>query len=184
MSLWNQGYRVTLVSSDVIAEGKLKVEKMENEFEWTYVREYSVFVSAIYEKLNSFVAGRIFCIQKETMLLGEFGKDFDGNDIQERISKLGSACVDSSDLIRLLEERGIVAKRMQNNASFNEDGSYVETFYPALHMNEDVAFKVILDNHEFAGICRGMIAIQTNGKGELVKLASSGLSELKKMVRN
>lgn len=181
MSLWNQGYRVTLVSSDVIAEGKLKVEKDGKMSLNGHTYENIVYLYPQYMKSSTLLLLEEYAAyKKETMLLGEFGKDFDGNDIQERISKLGSACVDSSDLIRLLEERGIVAKRMQNNASFNEDGSYVETFYPALHMNEDVAFKVILDNHEFAGICRGMIAIQTNGKGELVKLASSGLSELKK----
>lgn len=112
--------------------------------------------------------------------MGEFGKDFEGTDIEQRISKLGNFCNDIPEVVQGLEQMGVTASRLPGNASINEDGSYVETFYPALSGSESVSFKVILDKHEFAGICKGMIAIQTDGKGRLVKLASVGLSELKK----
>lgn len=181
MKLWNQGYRVVLASSDVITEGKLKVEKNGtlNLNGHSYTSMVYLYPQYMKDSTLSLLEEYIACKGK-MLLMGEFGKDFEGTDIEQRISKLGNLCTDIPAIMQGLELMGVTTSRLPGNACINEDGSYVETFYPALSGNESVSFKVVLDKHEFTGTCKGMIAIQTDGKGRLVKLASVGLSELKK----
>lgn len=40
------------------------------------------------------------------LLMGEFGKDFEGTDIEQRISKLGNFCNDIPEVVQGLEQMG------------------------------------------------------------------------------
>lgn len=181
MNLWNKGYRVTLVSSDVIAEGKLKVEEsgmlnLNGHFYSTmlYLHPQYIKESAL-TLLEEYVGHK-----GKLVLFGNGGFDFEGRDVDARIRRLGNICMDESALPQQLQQMGVAPQRLKANASINEDGSYVETFYPALAKGEEVAFSISLDGSSYTGHCKGMIAIQPDGKGGLEKLSAVGLTELKK----
>lgn len=181
LNLWNQGYRTTLISSDVLAEGKLKVEKngLLNLNGHTY--GHMVYLYPQYMKPATLSLLGEYSEHKGKMLLyGEYGYDFEGRDIRDEVRQLGNHCTDVSAIAQGISQMGVVPGRLPGNASMNEDGSYVETFYPALPNCEDIPFSVSLHGHLFTGTCRGMIAILTDGKGHLKKLAAVGLSDLRK----
>jgi hypothetical protein len=180
MNLWNRGYRVALVSSDVISEGKLKVQKDGKLNLNGHIYDRMVYLCPQYMKVSSLALLKSFSAKKGCPLIyGDFKDDFEGHHIKEQLRGIGKVCNDLPTLVKCLNQTGVLPKNIQGNASLNEDGSYVQTFYPALVNQTDVPFCVTLNNHKFTGVSRGMIAILTDKEGNLSKFAASGLSELK-----
>ena len=181
MKLWNAGYRVALVSSDVVTQEKVKMEEDGTLNLNGHLYSHVVYLYPQYMKASTLDLLEMYVERKgKLVLMGESGRDFEGKDIADRIGKLGNISTEESALPQQLEQMGVIPKHLKANASINEDGSYVETFYPALAKGEDTPFTVSLDGYQYTGRCKGMIAIQTNGKGELVKLAAVGLTDLKR----
>lgn len=179
--LWNQGYRVALVSSDVIAAGKLTAQADGSLSLNGHNYKQLVYLYPQYMKPNILSLLEAYAANGGKMLLmGEYGKDAQGIDISQRLNKLGNLCADIETVEQGLQKMGISRQRLPKTASFNEDGSYVETFYPALVNGEDCPFNVTLHGHQFTGVCKGMVAIQTTENGKLEKLTAAGLTELKK----
>ena len=180
--LWQQGYRVTLVSSDVIDAGKLKVNRngtvsLNGHQYRNMVYLYPQFIKQ--STLNMLKEMKDH--RGRLMLYGDEARwNFDGKEITEELKELGEMSHTVGELVAQFKEMCIIPKRETGFCSVNEDGSVVKTFYPSLHENSTNLFNLIIDGYEFTGECTGLIAIQTNGKGGITKMTGTGVKTIRR----
>ena len=112
------------------------------------------------------------------MIEGGMNYDFDGNYVKDRFGAWKKKAVATEFSVEDMPKLG-VRKNVLEGASRNNDGSIVLTDYPSLCSGEPVAFSVEVGRDVFSGEYTGMLAFLPE-RGEVVKLASTGLRSLRK----
>lgn len=176
---WNAGYRGAFASSYLIDEGKITSDDHGGILYGGHRFTALVFIGPQYSKqatlrlLERFTAGG-----GKLMLDGTATEDFAGNDIRARFSKLAASAVAISFDVASMSKLG-VPKLAINDGALYEDGSVVLTDLNSLVNNQPKPFSVSVEGHIFSGAYIGLLAIKSDAKGHVVKLAAGGLQELK-----
>jgi len=179
-ALWDAGYLNALVSSDVIAEGKLKIGSDGKPVLNGHTFDAVVYLYPQYARepvvrfLEAYVAkgGKL-------MVEGLATHDFEGNRLVERFERiLQQATVKGFDPAKIVQ-LGIKTNRLPDGVR-NEDGSYVFTDLESLTGKKLATFKVRFGAAHYSGEYQGLSVIQADEKGALIRFSACGLKELRK----
>lgn len=170
--LWSMGYRISLVSSDVIAEGLCSVDKGKFNLNghkygnvlWLYPQYCKADVAALMSEFEK-KGGRL-------AVFGPRQYDFDANTLAK---DYGHGCASVAEMALWLEEGDI--HPWTEPYTVTEDGVYILTSWPELPEGRDVQFSFDCGPDHYSGVCQGMIALDPKRPG---RLAAQGLKELRK----
>ena len=170
--LWSMGFRISLISSDVIADGLCSTSggefivnghKYKNVI-WLYPQYCKADLAAL---MSSF--------EKQGGRLAVFGPreyDFDANRLD---GDFGYGCNSVDEMALWLEEGEVYPWKKPYTVT--EDGVYIQTFWPELPDGTDAEFSFDCGSEHYSGICQGMIALQP---GRHLRVAAIGLKELRR----
>ncbi|MEI7423825.1 MAG: hypothetical protein WCK18_17105 [Prolixibacteraceae bacterium] len=180
VSLWKAGYRNALVPTDLITDGKLKLDDHHRPVLSGHSFDAILFLYPQYAKestlkfLEEYVGNG-----GKLMLEGNAPHDFDGSDISGRMQKIEDQATVKGFSIDRLSELGLTKNAVKGGCK-NEDGSYVFTDIASLRKSRTVTFKVTFGQDVYTGEYTGFAAISADPQQGIQKLACAGFRELKK----
>lgn len=171
--LWNTGYLNALVPTDLIADGRLKLnangkpEIQEHEFDAVVYIAPQYARKSTLDFLKSYVdkGGKL-------MVDGTATHDFDGKDIRKQWNEIVEKAICKTYSVNDISKLGI-SKREFPNGVLNEDGSYTFTGIKGTQ-----TLKSGKNGDTFTIKCKGLAAIKTSDNGKLEKLVASDFSTL------
>jgi len=179
VQLWNAGYLNALVPSDLIIDGRLRLNENGKPTMNGHVFDAVVFLYPQYSRketldfLKEYVAkgGKL-------MVEGTASYDFDANNIAEEWDAIAQKAVSTSFNIHDVEKLGVSRNTIVDGVQ-NGDGSYTFTNKSFLKNDSPSIFSFTQGNSTFTGDYKGIAVIKVNDKGDLEKLAVSGFTYLK-----
>lgn len=179
VQLWNAGYLNALVPTDLITEGKLKLDADNKPVLNGHHFDAVVFLYPEYSKeptlkfLENYVnhGGKL-------MIEGTASNNFAGQDITERMSHIYSKSVSAGFSVKGISKLGISKNAIVDGCK-NEDGSYVFTDIGSLRKDKLKTFKVMVGNDNYSADYLGFAAIMINPETGLQRFAGTGFKELK-----
>jgi len=180
VKIWKAGYRNALVPTDLISNGKLKLNENCKPVLCGHQFDAVLFLNPQYSKepvlkfLEDYVAkgGKL-------MIEGAATHNFDGVKIPERLESIYSKATVQGFSIKAISKLGIEKNAIASGCR-NEDGSYVFTDIQSLRKDKTASFSIRVNKDIYSAEYRGLAAISINGKNELKKFACSGFKELRK----
>jgi len=180
IELWQNGYLNAAVPTDLIAEGRLKLNAAGKPVLNGYVFDAIVFLNPQYARKSTTAFIQHFVAHGGKLLIeGKATTDFDGNDIAAAWENIEGKAVASSFSLGNIEKLGISKNNLADGVA-NADGSYTFTSIESLKTNSPATFSFTLHGDDFSGTYKGMAAIKVDAKGNLQKLAATAFSSLKK----
>ena len=178
LQLLKEGYMNALVPSDLINEGKLRLNKNHKPELNGHVFDAVIFLYPQYakEKVISFLENYVNNGGK-LMLEGAADYDFSAVNIRERMARLRSKATAAAFSIEDISKLGIRKNTLPSGCE-NEDGSYVFTDLNSLKNQQFASFTVTNKQHTYIGKYKGLAAIQLDKNGNLIKLAAGNFSSL------
>ena len=179
VELQQAGYLTALVPTDLITDGRLTLSKSNRPVLDGHEFDAMIFLYPEYSRPGTMeLMERYMAGGGKLMIEGEMNYDFDGNYVKDRFGTWKKKAVATEFSVGDMPKLG-VRKNVLEGASRNNDGSIVLTDYPSLCSGEPVAFSVEVGRDVFSGEYTGMLAFLPE-RGEVVKLASTGLRSLRK----
>jgi hypothetical protein len=180
VELWNAGYLSALVPSDLIADGRLRLDENFKPILNGHRFDAIIYLYPQYAKepvikfLEQYArhGGRV-------MMEGTATCDFDGQDISDRFKTLYTLVTVKKFAVDQIPQLGISKNRIPDGCK-NEDGSYVFTDQKSLETDVAAEFSIRVDEDMYTGVYKGLAAVQIDGKAGLKKLAAAGFKELRK----
>jgi len=171
--LWNAGYLNALVPTDLIADGRLKLNvKGKPEIQG---REFDavVFLAPQYARKSTFDFLKSYVDKGgKLMVEGTATHDFDGKNISKQWNEIAEKAMFKSFTVNDIPKLGI-SKREFPNGVLNEDGSYTFT-----EIKDFQILKSGRNGDTFTIKCNGLAAIKISENGKLEKLVASDFSSL------
>jgi len=180
LKIWKAGYLNALVPTDLINCGKLALNADHKPVLNGHTFDAIIFLYPEYAKettlkfLEDYVGkgGKL-------MMEGSAKRDFNGNDISERMKNILEKSVAQEFSIRKIPNLGIRKNAVAGGCK-NEDGSIVFTDIESLRNKKSKTFKMLVNQDVYSGEYIGFAAIYANPDNGLEKFACSGFKELKK----
>ena len=171
--LWNAGYLNALVPTDLIADGRLKLNtKGKTEIQG---REFDavVFIAPQYARKSTFDFLKSYVDKGgKLMVEGTATHDFDGKDIRKQWNEIVDKATCKTYSVNDIPKLGI-SKREFPNGVLNEDGSYTFT-----NIKDAQTLKSGKNGDTFTIKCNGLAAIKTSDSGKLEKLVATDFISL------
>ncbi len=173
VELWKAGYLNALVPTDLIADGRLKINANGKPEIQGHEFDAMIFLNPQYARkstldfLKSYVdkGGKL-------MVEGSATFDFDAKNVSKLWNDIAAKALAKSFSVADVAKLGI-SKREFANGVLNEDGSYTFT-----NIKGGQTFKT--ENGSFNINCNGLAAIQMDKNGKLVKMVATSFSSLTK----
>jgi hypothetical protein len=177
---WEAGYLNALVPTDLISNGKLKLDSVGKPVLSGHQFDAVIFLYPEYSKestlqfLEEYVGkgGKL-------MLEGNAKYDFNGNNISGRMKSILDKAVAREFSVTHLPQLGITRNAVDGGCK-NQDGSYVFTDISSLRKKRTKIFKLSLSQDVYSGDYSGFAAILADPGQGLQKMTCAGFSELKK----
>ncbi|MGD0340471.1 MAG: hypothetical protein ABSA76_02010 [Bacteroidales bacterium] len=180
VQLWDNGFLNVSVPSDVIEDGRLKLNESGKPTLNGYTFDAIIFIGPEYSKKVTTEFFQTFVNKGGTLLIdGSVSHDFDGNDNMETWKNISDKAVATSFSLENVEKLG-VAKNDLVDGVMNEKGSYTFTNAESLRTDTPAIFTFKCNNDTYSGTYKGLAAIKIDDKGNLLKLAATAFSDLKK----
>lgn len=178
-SLWEKGYRISLISSDAFTADRVKIlSDSKLSYNGHIYKDVVLMYPEFIKKQSLELFTEYVRNGGKLLVFGNGTYNFDAEKISDKISCMGKCLSNEFELEMALKDEDILPDNLYGTYSYNEDGSYVQTFYPELVNKEDVSFNFELKSSKVTGKCRGMIALDIDDSAEVLKLAAVGLTEL------
>lgn len=173
VAMWKDGYLNASVPSDVIEDGRLRLNSDGKPVLNGHVFDAIVYLYPQYSKertirfLENYVdrGGKL-------VIVGKVTRDYYGKDIlnlwKEKVEDKAVATGFSLDNVAKL---GVSRDTLVDGVS-NGDGSFTFTNIKSLQYDKPATFSFKYHSNTFSGTYEGMAAIKVNARGELVKLAA------------
>jgi len=178
VELWQNGYLNVAVPTDVIEDGRLKLNGAGKPTLNGYTFDAVIFLNPEYSKT---ITTRFFeeYVNKGGKLLieGSATHDFDGNDKSAEWKAIAAKAVASSYALDAVAKLGISKNSIVEGVN-NEAGSYTFTSVESLRNNTPATFSFTCNGNTFSGSYKGLAAIKVDAKGNLQKMAAAGFSSL------
>ncbi len=180
IEIWEAGYLNALVPTDLISEGKLKLDSSGKPDLNGHKFDAVLFLYPQYAKESTLKFLEEY-VQKggRLMLEGTATHDFDGNYISGRMRNMSEKATVKRFSLHQIPELGLTRNAVVGGCK-NEDGSYVFTDISALRNNSPKIFKLSFGQDNYIGDYTGFSAILADPLLGLQKMACAGFSELKK----
>jgi hypothetical protein len=175
---WNAGYRGAFASSNLIQEGKITADGRGGVLYDGHRFTALVFIGPQYSKpsiLN--LLERFTATGGKLILDGTATEDFSGNDIRVRSNKLAQRAVATSFNVDAMSKLGVPKLAIEGGAVY-EDGSVVLADLDSLQNNQPKQFSVRVEGHNLSGAYIGLLAIKSDARGHLLKVAVGDLQQL------
>ena len=171
--LWNVGYLNALVPTDLISDGRLKLNVKGKPQIQGHEFDAVVFLAPQYARkstldfLKSYVdkGGKL-------MVEGTATHDFDGKNVQKQWNEITEKALSKSYNINDIPKLGISKREFQNGV-LNEDGSFSFT-----GIKDSQTLKSGKNGDTFTIKCNGLAAIKATDSGKLEKLVATDFSSL------
>jgi hypothetical protein len=178
--LWDAGYRDALVPTDMINDGRLKLDAEGKPVLQGHRFDAVVFLYPQYAKpaaiefLEAYVkkGGKL-------MVEGNATYDFTGNDISARWQNISNKATVNGYSVEGISQLGVI-KEAVNDGALNEDGSYTFTNIASLSNDAPGHFQFTQSGNTYSATYTQLAAIKVDEKGRVIKFAATGFSELKK----
>lgn len=180
VKIWNAGYMNALVPTDLINEGKLKLDGENKPVMYGHKFDAIIFLYPQYSKepvlkfLEDYVntGGKL-------MIEGSATHDFEGKDISSRMKNILTKSTTIRFSISGISKLGIVKNAIANGCK-NEDGSFVFTDIQSLRNKKATSFSINVNNDNYSAEYEGLAAIAIDPQKGLQKFACAGFKELRK----
>lgn len=179
-ALWNAGYLNAAVPTDLIAEGKLKLNSVGKPELNGHIFDAIIFLNPQYARQSTtdFIKNYIATGGK-LLLEGKVTNDFYGNDITNDWSNISAKAIATSFSLENVAKLGISKNNLKDGVT-NEDGSYTFTSIESLQTGEAATFSFSQNGNLYEGKYKGCAVIQINNNDQLQKLAAASFSSLTK----
>jgi hypothetical protein len=171
--LWNVGYLNALVPTDLIADGRLKLNAsgkpqiQEHEFDAV------VFIAPQYARKSTLDFLKSYVDKGGKLMVdGTATHDFDGKNISKQWNEIVEKATCKTYSVNDISKLGIT-KREFSNGVLNEDGSYTFT-----GIKGSQTLKTGKNSDTFTINCNGLAAIKIADSGNLEKLVATDFTSL------
>ena len=173
LELWKAGYLNALVPTDLIADGRLKINANGKPQIQGHEFDALIFLYPQYARKSTFDFLKKYVDKGgKLMLEGSASYDFDGKNVSKQWGEIAEKALVKSFKVDEVSQLG-VSKREFENGVLNEDGSFTFTGIKASQ-----AFKA--SGHNFTIESNGLAAIQADENGHLKKMVATAFSTMKK----
>ena len=180
VQIWEAGYLNALVPTDLISEGKLRLDSVGKPVLCGHKFDAIVFLYPQYSKESTLKFLEEYVDKGgKLMMEGAATYDFNGNDISARIRSIHEKAIIREFSVNHIPELGLTRNAVAGGCK-NEDGSYVFTDISSLRNNKPKIFKLSFGQDVYSGDYTGFAAISADPLWGLQKLACAGFSELNK----
>jgi hypothetical protein len=180
VELWDNGYLNVSVPTDVIEDGRLKLNNQGKPEMHGYTFDAVILLDPQYSKEITTKFFQNYVNKGGKLLIeGTATRDFYGNDITESWKKIMDKAVATSYSLGNAAKLGIPKNSLQDGVE-NQEGSYTFTSIESLKNNRPAIFSFSYNGNRFEGSYKGLAAIQVNKIGNLEKLAATAFLYLKR----
>lgn len=173
VDLWNAGYLNALVPTDLIADGRLKINANGKPQIQGHEFDAIIFLYPQYARKSTFDFLKKYVDNGgKLMVEGTANYDFDGNNVSKLWNEIAEKALVKSFNVAEISKLGINKREFQNGV-LNEDGSYTFTGIKGTQ-------QLTIGKSTFTINCNGLAALQTDENGNLKKLVATAFSSLKK----
>ncbi len=173
VELWKMGYLNALVPTDLIADGRLKINANGKPQIQGHEFDVLIFLYPQYARQSTFDFLKSYVSKGgKLMVEGQASYSFDGKNVSKQWSEIAEKALIKSFRVDEVSKLGI-SKREYPNGVLNEDGSFTFT-----GIKDFQTFTAT--NHNFTIESNGLVAIQTDENGNLKKMVATAFSSLKK----
>lgn len=178
--LWDNGYLNAAIPTDVIEDGRLKINAAGKPVLHGYTFDAVIFLDPQYSKERTTKFFQQYVSMGGKLLIeGNVTNDYYGNDISSTWKEIKSkAAATSFSLANVAKLR--IPKNNLIDGVPNGEGSYTFTSIESLKKDSAVSFSFTDHGNDFSGSYKGMAAIKVDSEGNLQKLAATSLSSLYK----
>jgi hypothetical protein len=171
--LWNAGYLNALVPTDLIADGRVKLNAAGKPQIQGHEFDAVIFLAPQYARKSTLDFLKSYVDKGGKLMVdGIATHDFDGKDISKQWNEIAAKAVCKSYSFNDIPKLGII-KREFPNGVLNEDGSYTFT-----GIKESQTLKTGKNADIFTINCNGLAAIKVSAYGQLEKLVATSFSSL------
>ena len=173
VEIWKAGYLNALVPTDLIADGRLKINANGKPELQGHEFDAMIFLYPQYARKSTFDFLKNYVSKGgKLMVEGSATYDFNGNNVSKQWNEIADNALVKSFNIADISKLGITKREFENGV-LNEDGSYTFTGIKASQ-------NLNIGNSTFTIDCNGLAAIQTDESGNLKKIVGTSFSSLKK----
>jgi hypothetical protein len=180
VEMWQNGYIHAAVPTDLINDGRLKINAEGKPALNGYVFDAVILLNPEYatEATTKF-------FQKYTnshgklLVEGNCTHDFYGKDVSAIWDKIISNATAKSYSLNNIGKLGIESNKLVDGIN-NEPGAFTFTNIESLNSNSPATFSFNYAGKVFTGTYKGLAAIKIDAKGNLIKLAATAFGSLSK----
>ena len=171
--MWNVGYLNALVPTDLIADGRLKLNAGGKPQIQGHEFDAVVFIAPQYARKSTFDFLKSYVDKGGKLMVdGTATHDFDGKDIRKQWNEIAEKATCKTYSVNDISKLGI-SKREFPNGVLNEDGSYTFT-----NIKDTQTLKSGKNGDTFTIKCNGLAAIKTSDSGKLEKFVATDFSSI------
>jgi hypothetical protein len=171
--MWNVGYLNALVPTDLIADGRLKLNAGGKPQIQGHEFDAVVFIAPQFARKSTLDFLKNYVDKGGKLMVdGTATNDFDGKNISKQWNEIAEKATCKTYSVNDIPKLGI-SKREFPNGVLNEDGSYTFT-----GIKESQTLKSGKNGDTFTIKCNGLAAIKTSDNGKLEKLVATDFSSL------
>jgi len=180
IEMWQNGYLHAAVPTDVINDGRLKLNAQGKPVLNGYVFDAVIFLDPEYSTAATTKFFQEY-VNKGGRLLteGNATHDFYGKDNSAVWKTIFSKAKATSYSLDNIAKLGIAKNELIDGVE-NEAGSYTFTSIESLKNNTPATFSFTYQGNHFTGTYKGLAAIKVDVNGNLQKLAATAFSSLQK----
>jgi hypothetical protein len=178
--MWQNGYLHAAVPTDLINDGRLKLNAQGKPELNGYVFDAVVFLNPEYATTATTKFFQDYVNHKGKLLLeGDCTHDVNGKDNSKIWNEIaGKASIKGYSLANLAK-MGAPKNDLVDGVR-NEEGAFTFTNTESLKNNTPATFNFQYAGQTFSGNYKGLASIKVDAKGKLVKLAATGFGSIQK----
>jgi hypothetical protein len=180
IEMWQNGYIHAAVPTDLINDGRLKINAAGKPELNGYTFDAVVLLNPEYATEATTKFFQTYINNHGKLLVeGNCTHDFYGNDVSATWEKIIAKATATSYSLNNFEKLGIEANKLVDGIN-NEPGAFTFTNVASLSTNSPATFSFSYAGKIFTGTYKGLAAIKIDSKGNLIKLAATGFGSITK----
>lgn len=180
LELWNNGYYHAAVPTDLIEDGRLKLNAKGKPVLNGYEFDAIIFLNPEYAQTKTTQFFQQYVKAGGKLLLeGRADKGFMGEDISKAWKEIAGKTVANAYSLNNVSKLGMVPNQLKDGVT-NGPGVFTFTNQQSLETNQPAVFEFDYAGNHFEGSYKGLAVIAVDQKGNLLKLGATGFGYLVK----
>ena len=184
IEMWQNGYLHAAVPTDLINDGRLKLNAQGKPELNGYVFDAIIFLNPEYSTAATTKFFQSYVDHKGKLLIeGNCKNDFNGKDVSATWNAIAAKATVSGYSLENVAKLGIPKNDLIDGVK-NEEGSFTFTNTESLQTGKPAIFSFNYLGNTYTGSYKGLASIKMDAKGKLEKLAATAFTSLQKDGRN